>query len=195
MSARLQAVEQNRERILRAAYDLWLVRPYEHVTLDAVAEMSGFTRQTVLRHFGSKDDLALAVVAWQQPIEEDAREAEPGDVSTALQRLMSRYESMGDANVRMLELEGRIAAIDVLIERARVSHRGWIERIFSPWLPDDPGDERDLMVLALYAATDVTVWKLLRRDFRLSSTSTALTVRRLVDGVISGPDQPDKETT
>ncbi len=184
MTARRDAVEQTREGVLRAAYELWLDRPYEQVTLDAVADRAGVARQTVLRHFGSKDDLAVAVVDWQRPQEESARDAEPGDVSGGVRRLLARYEEMGDANVRLLELEGRVDAVGYLIEQGRQSHRAWIERTFGPHLPARPVKRRAEVVLALYAATDVTVWKLLRRDFGSSPAETERTVRRLVDGVL-----------
>ena len=108
-------VEQTRERILQAAYDAWLAEPYDQVTLDGVARAAGTSRQTVLRHFGSKDELAVAVVDWQLPHEESARRVEPGDVVAAVRHLVDRYEAMGDANVRMLELEGRVAPIDHLL--------------------------------------------------------------------------------
>jgi AcrR family transcriptional regulator len=182
MTARADAVEQTRERILQAAYDAWLALPYDQVTLDGVARAAGTSRQTVLRHFGSKDDLAVAVVQWQLPREESARRVEPGDVAAAVAQIVGRYETMGDANVRLLELEGRVAPIDHLLAVARRSHRGWIETTFAPLLPRR-GKRREELVLALYAATDVTVWKLLRRDLQQSRADTEAIIRNLVAGV------------
>jgi AcrR family transcriptional regulator len=185
MGARRHAVEQTRIRILKSAYDMWLERPYDQVTLDAVAAAAGVSRQTVLRHFGSKDDLAMAVVDWQRPLEESYREAEAGDVEGAVKHLLDRYEVMGDGNVRLLELEGRVPAVDYLLEQSRQSHRGWIERSFSPQMMPLRGHRRDEVVLSLFAATDVTVWKLLRRDLNQSRIGTEAIIRRLVDGVLS----------
>ena len=184
MTQRRDSVERTRERILRVAYDMWLDRPYDQLTLDAVAAAAGVSRQTVIRHFGSKDDLALAVVAWQRPIEEDARAVDPGDTTTAVRRLVDRYETMGDANVRLLELEGRVAPIDRLLSEARESHRHWIERTFAPWIDVRRGARREELILALYAATDVTVWKLLRRDLSGSRARAESVIRQLVEGVL-----------
>jgi AcrR family transcriptional regulator len=195
MTQRRESVERTRERILRAAYDSWLERPYDQVTLDAVAAAAGVSRQTILRHFGSKDDLAVAVVAWQRPIEEDARAADPGDTATAVRRLVDRYETMGDANVRLLELEGRVAPIDHLLAEARASHRGWIERTFAPWVNACRGTRRDQLVLALYAATDVTVWKLLRRDLGGSRDRVETIIRQLVEGVLHPLERSVEEGT
>ena len=182
MGARAEAVAATRERILRCAYELWLAEPYDAVTMDAVAARAGVTRQTVLRQFSSKDELAVAVVDWQRPREEAGRDTAPGDTAAAVARLVARYEVMGDANVRMLEVEQRIPAIKYLLAQSRESHRGWIERVFSPALPKR-GKERELRILALYAATDVTLWKLLRRDLGRSAAATETVLRELVEAV------------
>jgi AcrR family transcriptional regulator len=195
MTQRRESVARTRDRILQAAYDTWLERPYDQVTLDAVAAAAGVSRQTVLRHFGSKDDLAVAVVAWQRPIEEGARAADPGDTATAVRRLVDRYETMGDANVRLLELEGRVAPIDHLLAEARASHRGWIERTFAPWVSACRGTRREELVLALYAATDVTVWKLLRRDLGGSRARVENIIHQLVCGVLDPLEQSTEEGT
>ena len=108
---------------------------------------------------------------------------EPGDIGTAVTRLIDRYEAMGDANVRMLELEGRVPAIDHLLEVSRAGHRAWIERTL---LPDRTSGDHEQVVLALYAATDVTVWKLLRRDLGQTRPATEAVILRLVRAVLDG---------
>jgi AcrR family transcriptional regulator len=181
MQARQDAVASTRERILRAAYREWSEQAYDQVTLQSIADAAGVSRQTVARQFGTKDELAFAVVDWQKPLEDESREVEPGDVEGAVQRLVDRYEAMGDANVRILELEGRVPAIDYLLEVSRTGHREWIEHIL---LPGIASRHREPLAVALYAATDVTVWKLLRRDLKQSRAATAATMLRLVHGVL-----------
>ena len=104
MRARQDAVATTRERILRAAYDQWAERPYDQVSIEAIAKSAGVSRQTVIRQFGTKDELAFAVVDWQKPHEGAFRAAEAGDIDGAIARLVERYETMGDANVRVLEM-------------------------------------------------------------------------------------------
>lgn len=186
MQARQDAVAGTRERILAAAYREWSRRPYDQVSLQSVADAAAVSRQTVARQFGTKDALAVAVVDWQRPREDEFRATERGDVDAAVERLVERYEEMGDANVRLLGLEGRVAAIDYLLEVSRAGHRAWIESTLLPGPPAGP-DER--LVLALYAATDVTVWKLLRRDLKQSQSVTRAVIGALVRGVlVNGSD-------
>ena len=82
MTARAKSADETRERILARAYDLWLAEPYESVTLEAIAARAKVTKQTILRLFSSKDELAVAVVDWQRPREEAGRQTEPGDAWT-----------------------------------------------------------------------------------------------------------------
>jgi AcrR family transcriptional regulator len=49
-----------RERILAAAYELFAHRGIQAVGIDAIIEQSGVARQTLYRHFGSKQELVLA---------------------------------------------------------------------------------------------------------------------------------------
>jgi AcrR family transcriptional regulator len=185
MRARQEAVDRTRDRIREAMVELWLTRHYDEVTLGDVADLAGVSRQTVHRHFGTKDDLLLEAAEWKGAEAEQELLTEPGEVDEAIARLMSQYERMGDANVRALAIEGRVDALDQLLARGRVAHRTWIEHVFAPWLPDADTPRREEAVLAFYAATDVMQWKLLRRDFELSPAATQGVIRRLVAGVIA----------
>lgn len=187
MTSRRASVEETRKAILEATHDLWLERHYDGLTMEAVADAAVVSRQTVHRHFGSKQELMVAAARRRVPREEAARAVEPGDVDAAVRRVVARYEEMGDANVRSLELEGVVDGIHEMLEKARRSHRRWIERVFAPYLPSEADGEREEMVLALYAATDVTQWKLLRRDLGRSRTETEAVLRRLVEGVLQSP--------
>lgn len=190
MQARQDAVASTRERILRAAYDQWAERSYDQVSIQSIADAADVSRQTVSRQFGTKDELALAVVDWQKPHEDALRAAEPGDVAAVIKRLVDRYETMGDANVRVLELEGRVPAIDYLLKVSRAGHRDWIERTL---LPATVPNQNEQLVMALYAATDVTVWKLLRRDLHQSRAATHATILRLVGSLLDEPSLTTEE--
>jgi AcrR family transcriptional regulator len=54
------APSEARERLLTAAYELFSRQGVQAVGIDAIIERSGVARQTMYRHFGSKQDLVLA---------------------------------------------------------------------------------------------------------------------------------------
>jgi AcrR family transcriptional regulator len=184
MRVRQAAVDRTRERILDAMAELWLTRHYDELTLADVADRAGVSRQTVYRQFGTKDDLLMATAEWKGPQGEAQTLAPPGEVDTAISRLMDLYETIGDANVRALAIEGRVDALDHMLKRGRSGHRAWVEHVFDPWLPAPGTPDREAVVMTFYAATDVMQWKLLRRDFGFTAAATQQIIRRLVDGVI-----------
>jgi AcrR family transcriptional regulator len=61
-------VSDARERLLRAAYDLFSRHGVQAVGVDAIIECSGVARQTMYRHFGSKQDLVLAFLARREQL-------------------------------------------------------------------------------------------------------------------------------
>lgn len=194
MTARRDAVDRTREQILQAAFDQWRDRPFDDVTIDDIAAAAGVSRQTVHRQFGSKDDLFVAVTDWRI-VHEDERSQRPtpGDVSEAVAMQVDRYEEFGDAIVRFLEMEGRIDAVDRLLDTGRQGHRAEIEFAFAAWLEQLGDEDREHAVLALYAATDVMVWKLLRRDLDRSRSDAEAVICTLVQGVLAGLEGPSEK--
>lgn len=183
MAFRADAAEETRGRILQAAYELWRDHAYDDVSLERIAERAGASKQTLIRHFGSKERLVCATVDWQRPREEAARSVEPGDLQAAVAVVVARYEQMGDANARLLALESRVPAVRYLIEQSRESHRQWVECTFARFLPSRRGAGYRRRVMAFYAATEVMVWKLLRRDFGMSRRQTEAVLLDLVSGL------------
>lgn len=184
--ARAQQTEATAREILSAAIQLVRsVRRVSTITLEDIARESGLTVRTVLRRFGSRDGvLEAAFVQLRQEVEA-ARPATPtGDVGAALNALLEHYEEIGDLNIRALEEEDQLPSLHALLEVARDSHRDWLRHVFGPRLATLSSAEREQRITSLYAATDVYLWKLLRRDLQLGREETAATFRRLVHGVL-----------
>lgn len=187
MQARAEASAQTARAILAAAAALWRERALDDITLQAIADRAGVTVQTVLRRFGSKDGVIAA------SIEQDAagigaeRDQTPvGDVDAAVDGLLRHYERDGDAVLRTLALETRIASAKAIADAGRRTHRAWCARVFAPYLPPAPDDARARLD-AFVAATDLSLWKLLRRDLGRSAGDTADVVRTLVGALASLP--------
>src|SRR3954470_11232905 len=165
MVARADAAAATRERILDAAWRRFSKGAYEEVRLADVAADAGVSEQTVYSHFGSKDQLFVYAWAWAIGPEGERRDQAPaGNVRKAVQLLYDSYEAQGDASLRLLVEEDRIPTIRQLTEAGRAWHRAWVERTFSPLLKGTRGAARERRLVALVVATDILVWKLLRRE-------------------------------
>jgi AcrR family transcriptional regulator len=57
-----------KERVLAAAYDLFCQHGIRAVGIDTIIERSGVAKMTLYRHFASKDDLVLAVLARREQL-------------------------------------------------------------------------------------------------------------------------------
>jgi AcrR family transcriptional regulator len=187
MAARAEAAAATRQAIVDAYLALLVDRNYDEITLDSVAEAAGVTVQTVIRRFGSKEDL-FATVARETAAQEAALRAEgvPGDVREAVRSLVARYERIGDVVLRLLGQEDRFPALREVTDAGRKIHHGWVERVFSPFLePMAPGLRRrrrgQLVVL-----TDIFTWRLMRRDLRFGQRQTELAMTEMITALLNG---------
>jgi AcrR family transcriptional regulator len=177
MELRAAGVEATRERIVAAAADVFLERWYDDVTLAELAKRAGVSGQTVINHYGGKEQLATAAYEYLgKQITLRRYTPEPGDVDGAVEALVEDYEITGDAVIRMLALEEKVATLGPLLGRGRRSHREWVETMFQA--PE--------LVPELIVATDVYAWKLLRRDQGLGREETAAAIRHMVQAILDG---------
>lgn len=182
MAVRSRRAEATRERILDAARSLFAVAapPF---TLDRVAELAGTSVQTVLRTFGSKDGLIVAAIgSLRSPVAPDPEL--PGDVGRSVASLVDDYEIIGPRVLFMLANEDRIPDLHAAAEVGRDDHRAWVEHAFGPQLATLRGTPRRRSALALVAATDIYVWKLVRVDLGRGRSEAEATIRQLVEGVL-----------
>lgn len=157
------------ERIIEAATSRFSTQPYEQVSLEDIARDADVAVRTVIRRFGSKDELfAAAAEAGVERVTARRNEAPVGDVRGAVRNVLQHYEEFGDQRLLFIAQEHRIPAIRKHTQEGRALHRAWVERTFAPLLDGCAPAARHRRVLALVAATDVYVWKLLRRDLGLS---------------------------
>lgn len=161
-------------RILRAVIDLHTQCFHDQITLDAVAERAGVTVQTVLRRFGSRDRLIAAAGRYAESEVLEQRSAAPkGNIRGALENLLDHYEQWGTRVLRLLAQEDRVPQLRTIADRGRRLHYAWVDRTFGPFTRHRSGRLRRAALITL---TDVYVWKVLRRDLRLSRTETAAVI-------------------
>ena len=179
MQARAEAAAQTHQRILAAARELAIERFLDDITLDDVAERAGVTTRTVIRRFGGRDGLVKAVIDTGNADVQVRRDETPaGDVEDAIEAVFDEYERYGDALVMMLAQESRHPdLLGPLADDGREVHWRWIDRVFAP---------RDRRHAAqLIAATDVYVWKLLRRDLGLSRAQAKAAMTEMVERLVA----------
>lgn len=174
-----------RRRIIEAAATLYAEAWIDQITLEQVAERTGVTIQTVLRHFGTKEALLVAAGRHLHDAEA-ARRADilPSDLDGIIAYLMDHYDVQGDQVLRGLAQEGRYPALAEFMEEGRILHRGWVTRVFDPALAQRSDEDRERLIAQLVAVCDVYTWKLLRRQAGLSREQTALALRELLRGLV-----------
>lgn len=191
MRARADAASQTARNILTATSALWREKSLEEITLQEIAERAGVTVQTVLRRFGSKDGVVAACLETDAAGVQAARNtAPPDDPERALETLLEHYERDGDAVLRTLALEHRLAAAKAIVDAGRRSHRDWCARVFAAQLPDPDSEAYGLRLDAFVAATDLYLWKLLRRDLGYPAARTKDVFWTLLQGVMSTEESP-----
>jgi AcrR family transcriptional regulator len=182
MTARADAARATAEGILDATIAVFWERPTDEVSLVEIARRAGTTKQTVLRRFQSKDLLFAAAAERAFAQTRDERDdVTPGEVEEAVGVLVAHYERLGDGVLRLLAEEGRNPVLREIADRGRDAHVAWCERSFAPTLEKLRGTARRRRLAQLVAVCDVYMWKLLRRDRRLSRRQTEVGLRELLE--------------
>jgi AcrR family transcriptional regulator len=184
MQARAAAAARTADSILAATARLWREHPVDEITLELIAEQAGVSVRTVIRRFGSKTGVFASTIEEESArIAAERNEAPVGDVEGALDVLLRHYERDGEAVLRTLAMEEKVAEARMIVERGRAEHRGWCDRVFGPRLPEK-SEAREARLDALVAGTDLYIWKLLRRDLGRSLDEVKDAMRMLVEGVL-----------
>lgn len=162
--ARAEAAEATGRRIVDAFIAAMERDWMEDITLDRIAADAEVTVQTVIRRFGGKDGLIQAAAREIGRQVMVRRELSVGDLRRAVANLIEDYEVSGDMVIRSLAQELRFPSLKPLLDFGRSEHRRWLSQIAAPWLEPLTPETRRATLDALVVATDVYVWKLLRRD-------------------------------
>jgi AcrR family transcriptional regulator len=182
--ARAEAEERTRAALIAAADEAFLSGPWERASLESIAHSAGVTKQTLLRHFGSKDGLLEQTLRLAMGAVGKQRLSAPtDDIPAAVDNLLDHYEERGGRAMRSTNLDvgGPLAE---LAQIARQFHYDWIDHAFGHWLGPAPAPERARLRGALIAICDVQSWWILAHDLGLSRPEVRetliLCIRRLL---------------
>jgi AcrR family transcriptional regulator len=184
MRARKQTTAATRDAIVQAAIDSVVAERSLGITLGSVADRAGVTVKTVLRHFGSREELIEA--AYLQILQDvlAERTVTSRDPERALTVLIEHYERRGDMVLGLIAEEDDDPRARRMCDTGRTLHRKWVDEVFGAGLPDEPS-ERARIIDALVVVTDVYCWKLLRRDRGLTVEDVRDRMSLLSEAVLS----------
>lgn len=187
LGAREKSTAETRARILAATFDLATEQSRVQLVLADIAARAGVSVQTILRHFGTREGLFLAVLEYAGAEIEAERDTPPGDIARAVTTIVSHYESRGDTVFRWLMQEFSSETAARVTEQGKQVHRRWVETAFAPYLAPLVGEPRDASVDLLVVATDLFTWKLLRRDRGLDRATVESRILTLIHLVLERP--------
>jgi AcrR family transcriptional regulator len=193
--ARAEAQERTRETLLQAATEEVERDSWTQTSLESVAERAGVTKQTALRHFGSKQGLLDAVIhRTSSVVVKERAEAPVGDVRGAVANLIRHYERYGDTVIRILPYrdavvrvfgQERRGSLVRAVDRGHEVHEEWVMRTFEPQLANLAARTRERRLAQLVAVCDVYVWKILRRDIGLDVPRVEAALVELIERLVT----------
>lgn len=180
-AARAQSTERTRQALLDAADEELYENRWRQASLEALAHKAGVTKQTLLRHFGSKDGLLLQALARSAMEVFNQRLDSPStDVAEAVENLLDHYEAWAERSLRVGAWQRGPETLAKLSQLARQVHYNWVEHTFGQWLEPLPPQLRARRRAALIALCDVHTWWLLSHDLELPRAEIAAT---LIDAI------------
>jgi|SRR5690349_17586900 AcrR family transcriptional regulator len=182
--ARAEAEERTRAALLDAADDAFFSGPWEQASLESISLAAGVTKQTLLRHFGSKDGLLEQTLRRAMTEVAKQRLAAPtDDIPGAVDNLLDHYEKRGGRAMRSTNFD-RDGPLAELAQTARQFHYDWVEHAFGRWLSKASPTQCPRLRRALIAICDVQTWWILAHDLTLSRaevrSTLILAIRRLL---------------
>jgi AcrR family transcriptional regulator len=183
--ARARAQERNRDALVDAALNQFYEGRWQKVSLEALAARAGVTKQTLLRHFGSKDGLLLqALLRGAEQVLDQRWSAPTDDIAGAVANLVDHYEAWGERALRIGAWQDGPAFLAKLSQTARQLHYDWVEYAFGTWLDRREGEARARRRAALIALCDVHTWRLLSHDLGLPRSQVRATLTEAIERVL-----------
>lgn len=184
--SRAEAETATREALMDAGTRAFFAGPLGAVSLNAVAAEAGVTKQTLLRHFGSKDGLIAACFERELATVGGQRAQAPaGDLVGIVENLVDHYERYGDRALRLEAAAVSGELPDDFVEAGRKLHHTWVQASFGPWLAALPATVRPARLAALIAVCDVHPWYVLAHHLGLSRREVVAALLATLTGLVA----------
>lgn len=186
--ARARREEQTREALLEAAIDELYGGRWPKTSLEAISAKAGVTKQTLLRHFGSREGLLVQAMVRSASQVLDQRWSTPvGDLEGAVENLLDHYEAWGERSLRIGAWEDGPNFLAKLSQVARNVHYDWVEHAFAPWLDPLDVEAKSRLRAELIVLCDVHTWRLLSHDLKLPRSEVRSILLDLIGRVVAQP--------
>lgn len=184
--ARAEAQQRTREALLDAAADEFFAGG-TLAPLEVLASKVKVTKQTLLRHFGSKEGLFQQALQRSASEVLDQRWSTPvGDVEGAVENLLEHYEEWGERGMRLEAWQISPTPFARLARMGRRIHSEWVDYAFEPWLSAREEHARERLRGQLIAICDVQVWWVLTHYLELERAEVKASLVEIVEKLL-GP--------
>jgi AcrR family transcriptional regulator len=180
---------RNRERVLRAARELFAERGADDVTMEAIARRAGVAKGTVFHRFGDRSGLALALLdEHEREIQDRLLHGEPplGPGASGLERLLALLDALLDLYERHGDLLYTAETSKAEARYATGAYGAWHRHVAV--LLGELGVEGDVDVLAhaLLAPLGAELQRHLRDSLGLSAEQVRAALHTLARRVAAG---------
>jgi AcrR family transcriptional regulator len=184
-AARAQAQQRTRDALIAVALDEFYAGRWQQVSLEALAKSAKVTKQTLLRHFGSKEELLLqALLQGVQQVLDERWSAPQGDVAGVVENLLTHYEIWGGRARNIGDWQSGPTALADISQAGRQLHYDWVEYAFAPQLEQLRGKARKRRRATLIALCDVQFWWVLAHDLELPRAEVRAILTKLIESVL-----------
>ncbi len=188
--ARAEAQERTQDALLDAADDEFFSGDWpgwQQTSLETLAARAGVTKQTLLRHFGSKDGLLLqALVRGYSQIRDQRWSAPTGDIDGTVDNLLDHYDAWGERSLKIGAWQRSGSTFLARLSRAaRQVHYDWVDHAFAPWLERLADEQRARRRAALIAICDVQTWWILTHDLEMPRPDAHATLTDLIERLLA----------
>lgn len=185
MTTRALSAADTTHRILVSTAEEFWNSPTPDLRLQKIASKAEVTVQTILRQFGTKENLLLQATQFERDrIQAMRNPKDVHSVDSAVHQLVTHYEAMGNRVLRMLAEEIHLPALSEIVGIGKKQHQMWCRVVFAKTLASLPSARRKIRLAQLVAICDVYTWKVLRRDCALSSKSTELALIEMLKPLV-----------
>lgn len=184
--AREQSQQRTRDALLDAASNEFIEGNWLKASLDSLSAKAGVTKQTLLRHFGSKDGLlAQALMHSGRQIRDQRWSTPTSDIGGAVENLLDHYEEWGERSLRIGAWLSGPPMLAMISRAARQVHYEWVEYAFALWLDGLDEEHWTQRRAALIAICDVHTWSLLSHDLGLDRAQIHAILADLIERLVA----------